>query len=188
MVNAVKSADRSIARRAQREPLHPPQSGRQVGLDKQCLLIEVHLPLNGVLGSTLPPQRCYDASATCAEEGRLSCPPSRQKERRDEGVIRTDNNLPLQLTGLVGRQREIKEVGRLLAEARLLTLTGSGGSGKTRLALAVATEVVEDYGDGAWLVELAPLSDPELVPEAVASVLGVREAPGSPLLGTLAEH
>src|SRR5829696_434443 len=120
--------------------------------------------------------------------GRLSCAPSRREERRDEGLIRTDNNLPLQLTGLVGREREISEVGRLLAEARLLTLTGPGGSGKTRLALAVASEVVEGYEDGAWLVELAPLSDPELVPEAVASVLGVREATGSPLLETLAEH
>jgi predicted ATPase len=103
-------------------------------------------------------------------------------------VIRTDNNLPLQLTGLVGREREISEVGRMLEDARLLTLTGPGGSGKTRLALAVASEVVEEYEDGAWLVELAPLSDPELVPEAVASVLGVREATGSPLLETLADH
>jgi predicted ATPase len=115
--------------------------------------------------------------------------PSRQEERRNEGVSpQPENNLPLQLTGLVGREREISEVGRLLGEARLLTLTGPGGSGKTRLALAVASEVVEEYEDGAWLVELAPLSDPELVPEAVASVLGVREATGSPLLETLADH
>ena len=103
-------------------------------------------------------------------------------------MSRRDNNLPLQLTGLVGREREIAEVGRLLADARLLTLTGPGGSGKTRLALTVAGEVVEEYEDGAWVVELAPLSDPELVPQAVASVLGVREVPGSPLLKTLADH
>jgi predicted ATPase/DNA-binding CsgD family transcriptional regulator len=115
--------------------------------------------------------------------------PSRQEERRNEGVSpQPENNLPLQLTGLVGREREISEVGRLLGEARLLTLTGPGGSGKTRLALAVAFEVVEKYEDGVWLVELASLSDSELVPEAVASVLGVREATGTPLLGTLAEH
>ena len=99
-----------------------------------------------------------------------------------------ENNLPFQLTGLVGREREISEVKALLTETRLLTLTGSGGSGKTRLALAVAFEVAEGYEDGAWLVELAPLSNPELVPQAVASVLGVREAPGGPLLGTLADH
>src|SRR5829696_10573347 len=110
--------------------------------------------------------------AACAGADRLLCAPILQEERRNPGVIRTNNNLSLPLTGLVGRGREISEVGRLLAEARLLTLTGPGGSGKTRLALAVATEVVEDYRDGAWLVELAPLSDPELVPEAVASVLG----------------
>jgi predicted ATPase/DNA-binding CsgD family transcriptional regulator len=118
----------------------------------------------------------------------LLCAPILQKERRNQGLIRTDNNLPLQLTGLVGREREISELGRLLAEARLLTLTGSGGSGKTRLALAVASEVMEGYEDGVWLVELASLSDPDLVAQAVASVLGVREASGSPLLGTLSDH
>jgi non-specific serine/threonine protein kinase len=99
-----------------------------------------------------------------------------------------DNNLPLQLTDLVGRRREISEVARLLAEARLLTLTGPGGSGKTRLALAVASELAEEYEDGVWLVELASLSDPELVPQALASVLGVREAPDSPLTETLSDH
>jgi len=95
--------------------------------------------------------------------------------------------LPFQLTSLVGRQRETSEVEGLLAERRLLTLTGPGGSGKTRLALAVASDVVEDYEYGTWLVELAPLSDPELVAQAVASVLGVSEQPGRALMQTLAE-
>ena len=103
-------------------------------------------------------------------------------------MSRTDNNLPLPLTGLVGREREITEVKERLDDHRLLTLTGSGGSGKTRLALAVALEVVEGYGDGVWLVELASLSDPELVPQAVASVVGVREAPGTPLVDSLCFH
>jgi serine/threonine-protein kinase PknK len=79
----------------------------------------------------------------------------------------------------------------MITEARLLTLTGPGGSGKTRLALAVAAEVVaevEDYEDGAWLVELGPLSDPDLVARAAASVLGVREEPGRPLVETLCGH
>src|SRR5919199_4295928 len=71
------------------------------------------------------------------------------------------HNLPLELTSFVGREREIAEVKRLLADNRLLTLTGPGGCGKTRLALAVADEVLEGYEDGAWLVELAPLSEPE---------------------------
>jgi len=103
-------------------------------------------------------------------------------------VIQTDNNLPFQLTSLVGRQREIAEVGHLLTDNRLLTLTGPGGSGKTRLALAVASEMVEEYEDGAWLVDLAPLSDPDLVIQALAPVLGAREAPGSPLTETLSDH
>src|SRR5215212_1423649 len=110
-------------------------------------------------------------------------------DQRDIG--RPKNNLPFQLTSLVGRRREIAKVEDMITEARLLTLTGPGGSGKTRLALAVAAEVVaevEDYEDGAWLVELGSLSDPELVLQAVASVLGAREAPGSPLLETLSDH
>jgi len=97
-------------------------------------------------------------------------------------------NLPLELSSFVGRGKEVAEVGVLLAGNRLLTLSGPGGSGKTRLALAVAHEVVEKYGDGAWFVELAPLSDPELVPQAVASLLGVRETPGRELTDTLTDH
>jgi predicted ATPase/DNA-binding CsgD family transcriptional regulator len=99
-----------------------------------------------------------------------------------------NNNLPLQLTDLVGRKREIKEVEKLLKGPRLLTLTGPGGSGKTRLALAAASGCVGDYKNGTWLIELAPLSEPELVPQAVASVLGVREAPGRSLTETLVDH
>jgi len=77
----------------------------------------------------------------------------------------SDNNLPLRLTSFIGREREMAEVKRLLlAETRLLTLTGSGGCGKTRLALAVASDVVQEFEDGAWLVELTSLSDPGLVP------------------------
>ena len=91
---------------------------------------------------------------------------------------RPADNLPLQLTGFVGREQEISELERLLSGgARLLTLTGPGGSGKTRLAQAVALEVVEGFEDGVWWVELAPVSDPDLVPQAVARVLNVPETP-----------
>ncbi len=76
----------------------------------------------------------------------------------------------------------------LLADRRLLTLTGPGGSGKTRLALAVAGDVADGFEDGVWWVALAPLSDPELVPQAVASVLGVREQPGRSMAETLTDH
>jgi ATP/maltotriose-dependent transcriptional regulator MalT len=93
----------------------------------------------------------------------------------DPGGGRPPNNLPLQLSSFVGRGQEISEVEDLLPGHRLITLTGPGGSGKTRLALAVASGVLQDYEDGVWLVELASLSDPDLVPQAVASVLGVRE-------------
>ena len=95
------------------------------------------------------------------------------------------HNLPLARTSFIGRERETLEVKRLLAMTRLLTLTGVGGSGKTRLALKVASDLAGAYPDGAWLVELASLSDPELVPQAVAKALGVREQPGRPLTETL---
>jgi predicted ATPase len=98
------------------------------------------------------------------------------------------DNLPLELTSFVGREREKAEVGRLLEDSRLLTLTGPGGSGKTRLALTVASEAKRGFEDGVWLVELAPLSGPDLVPQAVASALGVRESPGTMLADSLAQH
>jgi non-specific serine/threonine protein kinase len=79
------------------------------------------------------------------------------------------------------------EVKRTLAMTRLLTLTGVGGSGKTRFALEVARDLVAAYPDGVWLVELAGLSEGELVPQAVAAALGVKERPGQPLIDTLIE-
>ena len=101
---------------------------------------------------------------------------------------RTRTNLPQVLTSFVGREREIAEIKRLLPTARLLTLTGTGGIGKTRLALQAAAEVLEAYRDGIWFVDLAPLLDPALVPSALAQVLGVKESPGQPLLSTLCTH
>ena len=73
------------------------------------------------------------------------------------------NNLPQQVTSFIGREKEIEAVKTLLGKTRLLTLTGSGGCGKTRLSLQVAADVLENYPDGVWLVELAPLADPALV-------------------------
>jgi len=96
--------------------------------------------------------------------------------------------LPRELTSFIGREHEISEVKRLLGDTRLLTLTGPGGSGKTRLALAVAQDLLEEYEDGVWWVGLASLSDPKLVPEALASALGVREAPDRSLTEALVEH
>ena len=97
------------------------------------------------------------------------------------------NNLPIQLTSFIGRVREIAEVKQLLGTARLVTLTGSGGAGKTRLALEVAANVVADYTDGAWLAEFAPIADPGLVPKTVASALNVPEQPGRDMTETLVD-
>jgi predicted ATPase len=101
---------------------------------------------------------------------------------------RAPNNLPTQLSSFVGREKELAEVRRLLKDTRLLTLTGAGGCGKTRLALAAADELVETFEDGVWLVDLAPLSDPSLVPQAIASAPGVREQPGRSLTETLSDY
>ena len=84
------------------------------------------------------------------------------------------NNLPLQVTSFIGRDEDVAEVKKLLEKTRLLTLTGSGGVGKTRLALQVSAELLERHPDGVWLVDLAGLQDSDLVASEVASVLGVR--------------
>jgi predicted ATPase/class 3 adenylate cyclase len=95
------------------------------------------------------------------------------------------NNLPQQTTSFIGRQRAIAEVQTLLSKTRLLTLTGSGGCGKTRLALQVAAERLDAHPDGVLFVELAPLTDPALLPQAVANMLGVKEEAGTPLAQTI---
>ncbi len=110
-------------------------------------------------------------------------PPLRSLDNAD-----LPNNLPQQLTSFIGREKESDEVRALLRKTRLLTLTGSGGSGKTRLSLQVAADVLEDYPDGVWLIELAALTDPTFVTQAVAQTLGLREETGKPLLQTLTEH
>ncbi len=100
----------------------------------------------------------------------------------------TPNNLPLQPTTFIGRDTELAELKALFKAAQLLTLTGSGGCGKTRLGLQLAADSLERFPDGAWLVELAPLSDPGLVPRTAATVLGLEEQPGKPITTTLVEH
>src|SRR5215217_273493 len=97
------------------------------------------------------------------------------------------HNLPAPRTSFVGREREIVEVKRALSMTRLLTLTGAGGSGKTRLALEVARDLVGAYPDGVWMAELAGLSEGDLVPQAVAAALAVKERPSQPLTVTLGE-
>jgi predicted ATPase/class 3 adenylate cyclase len=98
------------------------------------------------------------------------------------------HNLPQQVTSFIGREQEMTEIRHRLAATRLLTLTGAGGAGKTRLSLQVAADLVDSYRDGVWLVEFAPLADPALVPQALATVLSVQEEPGVPITQTLAQH
>jgi predicted ATPase/class 3 adenylate cyclase len=106
-------------------------------------------------------------------------PPSPQAPR---------HNLPLALTSLIGRESAQAEVLALLGTERLVTLIGTGGVGKTRLALAVAAEVVDQYRDGVWQVELANLTDPGLVPGVLAQVLGLHEGLGRSVLAALQDH
>jgi predicted ATPase/DNA-binding SARP family transcriptional activator len=98
------------------------------------------------------------------------------------------SNLPFPLTRLVGRDDELVEIEKALGANRLLTLTGTGGVGKTRLALAAAAELAPGFADGAFLVELAPLADPDLVPQQVLAALGLREEAGQAPLDTVAAH
>jgi predicted ATPase len=98
------------------------------------------------------------------------------------------NNLPYQTSSFVGREGEIAQLRGLLSERRILTITGMGGIGKTRLALQVASEVIEVFPQGAWLVDLSGLTDPALIEQSIAAALSIREAPQEPLLTTIVTH
>jgi predicted ATPase len=111
---------------------------------------------------------------------------AQQVEPVDDHLTR--HNLPVQLTSFVGRERELADVKQLLRSARLVTLAGAGGCGKTRLALQVAADLLDGFPDGAWFVDLAPLTDATLVPQAVAAALNVREVPGQDALATVIEY
>jgi len=106
-------------------------------------------------------------------------PPAADRER---------TNLPQVLTSFVGRERELAEIKQRLPRTRLLTLTGTGGIGKTRLAVQAAAEVLDAYRDGVWFVDLAPLTDPALMPSALARVLNVKESPGRPMASAMCSH
>ena len=98
------------------------------------------------------------------------------------------HNLPVPLTNFIGRDREIAELSRLVASTRLLTLTGAGGCGKTRLALELAANVLDRFPDGVWVVDLAAICNPSLVTQTVASVLDVREGPNRPIREALRDY
>ena len=135
-----------------------------------------------------------ETRATLAEE--LGIDPSPELQRLQRAILTQDlaiappgrarapaappHNLPERLTSLVGRDRELDEVGKLVGQHRLVTVTGPGGAGKTSLAVEAARRLVAGFPDGVWLVELAALADPGLLAETVAATLGLREEPGPP--------
>jgi non-specific serine/threonine protein kinase len=105
-----------------------------------------------------------------------------------EPFARGTDNLPAPLTSFIGRRQQIAELLRLLPSTRLLTLTGAGGCGKTRLALEVARHVRDTFPDGAWLADLSPIGEPALVAQTVAAVLDVRQSPGRSLVASMADQ
>ena len=98
------------------------------------------------------------------------------------------HNLSIQLTSFIGREKEIAEIEHALTEHRLVTLTGSGGTGKTRLSLQVAANLLDHFPDGVWFVELAPLTNPDLIPQTIHSTIGIQEQPGKTPLQLLEEY
>jgi non-specific serine/threonine protein kinase len=132
-----------------------------------------------------------DRAALDAAAARLALVADPRPARRpgqpgeDTDVVRMRTNVPLELSSFVGRERELVALAQLLGRTRLLTLTGAGGVGKTRLAVHLTAGLMEGYAQGVWLVELAPLADPTLVPQAVAAAVGVRVDGDRSLLDTL---
>jgi predicted ATPase/DNA-binding SARP family transcriptional activator len=115
---------------------------------------------------------------------------SRVKETALQGKnqVRRSNNLPVQLTSFIGREKEIGEVGKLLHTSHLVTLCGAGGVGKTRLALQLGRNLLDTFPHGVWLVELAALTNPGLVPLAVLQALGLKESPENSALEMLSDY
>jgi predicted ATPase len=98
------------------------------------------------------------------------------------------HNLPVQLTSFIGREKEMEEIKQSSSTHRLVTLTGVGGTGKTRLSLQVAADLVDQFRDGAWFVELASISDPDLITQTIVSCLGIPEQPGLTMLQLLLDY
>ena len=132
------------------------------------------------------PDRRYQTARELLDE--LSNPAAATRVERFRKPHAAANNLPQEQTRFVGRDADIAEVARVLSTTRFVTLTGTGGCGKTRLALEVGSDLLDEYPDGVWFVELAAVSDPTLVPQTVASVLGAQEERGRSVTETLADR
>ncbi|MGH3086497.1 MAG: response regulator [Rubrobacteraceae bacterium] len=154
--------------------------------ERQKALLQYGL-LQQVLSEDLEIEPDTDTKRLHEEISADRFPPARSEGHPPEEGADGRHNLPNAHSSFVGREREMLEIKRLLSMTQLLTLTGTGGSGKTRLALEVARDLVGAYPDGVWLAELAPIADPALVPQAVAKALDVGEQPGRPLADTLSD-
>lgn len=102
---------------------------------------------------------------------------------KDEKTV--NHNLPVQLTSFIGRENEMQVIRQLIGKQRLVTLIGAGGCGKTRLSIEVAIQLIEDYEDGVWFVDLAPISFEDLVAKEITEVLKIKELPNQPIIETL---
>jgi predicted ATPase len=129
-----------------------------------------------------------DAITTVSGRGYQFTLPVTKGDSQANRTSRAKHNLPYQLTSFVGREQEIAQLEELLTANRLVTLTGAGGAGKTRLAIEVASRLIDAFPDGVWLVELAALSDPRLVAQTVSQALEVKEQPTRPMIETLSDY
>jgi non-specific serine/threonine protein kinase len=129
-----------------------------------------------------------DAIATVSGQGYRFTLPVTKGDGQADRASKPKHNLPYQLTSFVGREQEIAQLEELVTANRLVTLTGAGGAGKTRLATELASRLTDAFPDGVWLVELAALSDPGLVPQAVTQVLGLKEQPARSVIETLGDY
>jgi predicted ATPase/DNA-binding winged helix-turn-helix (wHTH) protein len=129
-----------------------------------------------------------DAITTVSGRGYQFTLPVTKVDGEANRASESKHNLPYQLTSFVGRAQEIAQLEELMTANRLVTLTGAGGAGKTRLAIEVASRLIDAFADGVWLVELAALWDPRLLPQAVAQALKVKEQPTRPVIETLSDH
>jgi len=156
-------------------------------LDRVWLKTVVEEAALHVQVSTLRKVVGRDAITTVSGRGYQFTLPVTKDDGEANRASTSKHNLPSPLTSFVGREQEIAQLVELVKANRLMTLTGAGGAGKTRLAIEVASRLTDAFADGVWLVELAALSDPRLVPQAVAQALKVKEQPTRPLMETLSE-
>jgi predicted ATPase/DNA-binding winged helix-turn-helix (wHTH) protein len=148
-------------------------------VEEAALRVQV-LALRKILGA--------DAIATVSGQGYRFMLPITKGGIETNRLPTPKHNLPYQLTSFIGRQQEIAQLKGLVTANRLVTLTGAGGAGKSRLATEVASRLTDAFPDGVWLVELAALSDSRLVPQAVAKTLALTEQPTRPVIETLGDY